>query len=146
MTQPHVLRRGPHTTRSLLMPNLFINPSILRAGDVGVLLAGGALVVALSVFAWSGGKGDTAIIRAAGQIVGTASLTHIQNFSINGPLGTTRIEIEPGRARIARDPSPRQLCVKQGWLTRSGQAALCLPNQVSLEIRGSTTVYDTLGY
>jgi hypothetical protein len=119
---------------------------MLRAGDVGVLLAGTGLVAALTVFAWGGGRGDTAVIRAAGQIVQTTALTHAQSFTVDGPLGTTRIEIEPGRARIARDPSPRQLCVKQGWLTQSGQAALCLPNQVSLEIRGRTSAYDTLGY
>ena len=119
---------------------------MLRIGDLGVLLTGAAFVVTLTVFAWDGGRGDTAVIRAAGQIVQTTALTHAQSFTIDGPLGTTRIEIEPGRARIARDPSPRQLCVKQGWLTQSGQAALCLPNQVSLEIRGRTSAYDTLGY
>lgn len=119
---------------------------LLRSGDVGVLLAGAGVVVALTVFSWGGDRGDTAVIRAAGQVIETASLTHAQRFDVNGPLGTTRIEIEPGRARIARDPSPRQLCVKQGWLTQSGQAALCLPNQVSLEIRGGTARYDTLGY
>ncbi len=119
---------------------------MLRAGDIGVLLAGAGCVVGLTMFAWGGGRGDTAIIRAAGQVVETASLTRARSVSVSGPLGTTQIEIEPGRARIARDPSPRQLCVKQGWLTQSGQAALCLPNQVSLEIRGRTTAYDTLGY
>lgn len=119
---------------------------ILRAGDIGVLLAGGGLVAALTVFAWGGDRGDTAVIRAAGQIVKTTALTHAQSFSVNGPLGTTKIEVEPGRARVVADPSPRQLCVKQGWLTISGQAALCLPNQVSLEIRGRTSAYDTLGY
>lgn len=119
---------------------------LLRGGDVGVLLASGFFVVALTVWAWGGDRGDTAVIRAAGQVVETVSLARTRTFAVNGPLGTTQIEIEPGRARIARDPSPRQLCVKQGWLTQSGQAALCLPNQVSLEIRGRTTAYDTLGY
>jgi hypothetical protein len=119
---------------------------LLRAGDVGVLLTGAGCVIALTIFSWGGDRGDHVVIRAAGQIVDTVSLTHAQRFSISGPLGATQIEIEPGRARIARDPSPRQLCVKQGWLTQSGQAALCLPNQVSVEIRGRTTVYDTLGY
>jgi len=119
---------------------------LLRAGDLGVLLAGAGLVAALTVFAWSGDRGDTAVIRAAGQVIQTTALTHAQRFSVSGPLGATQIEIEPGRARIARDPSPRQLCVKQGWLTQSGQAALCLPNQVSLEIRGRAPAYDTLGY
>jgi hypothetical protein len=119
---------------------------LLRAGDVGVLLAGSGLVGALTVFAWGGERGDTVVIRAAGQVVQTAALTRVQTFSVDGPLGTTQIEIEPGRARVARDPSPRQLCVKQGWLTHSGQAALCLPNQISLEIRGHAPAYDTLGY
>jgi hypothetical protein len=118
----------------------------LRAGDLAVLLAGAGGVVTLTLFAWGGEHGDTAVIRAAGQVVETTALTRAQTFSVNGPLGTTQIEIEPGRARIARDPSPRQLCVKQGWLTQSGQAALCLPNQVSLEIRGRSAAYDTLGY
>jgi hypothetical protein len=119
---------------------------MLRVGDMGVLLAGGGLVIALTLWAWGGNRGDTVVIRAAGQIVETAALTRAQTFSVNGPLGTTQIEIEPGRARVAADPSPRQLCVKQGWLTLSGQAALCLPNQVSLEIRGRAPAYDTLGY
>ena len=119
---------------------------ILRAGDIGVLLVGTGLVAALTVYAWGGDRGDTAVIRAAGQVVKTAPLTHAQSIWVDGPLGTTRIEIEPGRARVAADPSPRQLCVKQGWLTLSGQAALCLPNQVSLEIRGRAPAYDTLGY
>jgi hypothetical protein len=120
--------------------------SLLRMGDVGVLLAGSSLVVALTLWAWGGNRGDTAVIRAAGRVIKTAALTRAQTFSVNGPLGTTQVEIQPGRARIARDPSPRQLCVKQGWLTQSGQAALCLPNQVSLEIRGHRPSYDTLGY
>ena len=119
---------------------------LLRAGDLGVLLAGAGLVAALTVFAWSGDRGDTAVIRAAGQVIQTATLTHAQRFSVSGPLGATQIEIEPGRARIARDPSPRQLCVKQGWLTQSGQAALCLPNQVSLELLGGEKNYDSLNY
>jgi hypothetical protein len=119
---------------------------IFRTGDVGMLLAGSGLVVALTLFAWGGGHGDTAVIRAAGQVVKTVALTHAQRISIHGPLGTTQIEIEPGRARVATDPSPRQLCVQRGWLTQSGEAALCLPNQVSLEILGRNPSHDTLGY
>ncbi len=118
----------------------------LRAGDVGVLLAGSVLVITLTLWAWGGDRGDVAVIRAAGRVVQTAALTRPQTFSVSGPLGITRIEIAPGRARVASDPSPRQLCVKQGWLTLAGQAALCLPNQVSLEIRGRAPAYDTLGY
>lgn len=121
---------------------------MLKAGDFGVLAAGTATVAALAWHAWfaPAATADTAVIRAAGRVVHTASLARAQTFSVAGPLGATRVEIEPGRARIARDPSPRQLCVKQGWLARAGDAALCLPNQVSLELTGRQSPYDTLGY
>ena len=111
-----------------------------------MLLAGAGAVAALAVSAWSGGAGDTVVIRAAGKVVETATLARARTFAVPGPLGTTQVEIAPGRARVAADPSPRQLCVKQGWLSRAGEAALCLPNQVSVEIRGRDPAYDTLGY
>lgn len=116
------------------------------AGDAAVLLAGAAVVVASAMWAWNGEGGDIAVIRTAGAIVRNVPLDRAATVSVRGPLGPTRIEIEPGRARIAADPSPRQLCVKQGWLTTAGQAALCLPNQVSLEIRGRMSPHDTLAY
>lgn len=121
---------------------------MLKHGDIGVLAAGTVTVAALAWHAWFAptDAADTAIIRAAGQVVRTATLTHAQAFTVAGPLGITRIEIVPGRARIQADPSPRQLCVKQGWLARAGDAALCLPNQVSLELSGRQPAYDTLGY
>ena len=121
---------------------------MLKSGDVGVLAGAAATVAALAWWAWFAPSttADTAIIRAAGRIVHSVSLAQAQTLAVPGPLGITRIEIEPGRARIQADPSPRQLCVKQGWLARAGEAALCLPNQVSLELRGRQSPYDTLGY
>ncbi len=120
--------------------------TVWRTGDAGVVLAGLAAVIALGAHAWSRGPAERAIVRAAGSIVETPALTRAHTVSVKGPLGMTLIEIEPGRARIARDPSPRQLCVRQGWLSQAGDTALCLPNQVSLEIRGRDTLHDTLAY
>jgi len=34
--------------------------------------------------------------------------------------------------------------VRQGWLSRPGEVAVCAPNQVSVEIRGGA--YDSLSY
>ena len=121
---------------------------MLKPGDYGVLTAGVALVVTLAWRAWFAPStaADTALVRAAGQLVHSVPLTRAQTLVVSGPLGPTRIAIEPGRARVVADPSPRQLCVKQGWLVQAGDAALCLPNQVSLELRGRAMPYDSLGY
>lgn len=119
---------------------------LLRPGDWLTLVLGCALVASLVVTFWSGAHGDTLLIRAQGKIYEQVSLRRAHTYSVPGPLGITLVEIQPGRARIARDPSPRQLCVKQGWLSHAGEAALCLPNQVSIEIRGKARAYDSLAY
>ena len=95
---------------------------------------------------WQGGAGDKVIIRSGGKIVAEASLFKDQTIPVSGPLGTSIVIIQDSRARVKTDPSPRQYCVKQGWLSRSGEAAICLPNQVSVEISGAKKLYDTLNY
>lgn len=121
---------------------------MLRIGDIGVLAGGSAAVAALVWQAWFAptDAAETAVIRAGGEIVRTVALSRAQTIAVPGPLGVTRVEIGDGRARVQADPSPRQLCVRQGWLARAGEAALCLPNQVSLELAGRHTAHDTLAY
>ncbi|HJW25759.1 MAG TPA: NusG domain II-containing protein [Rhodocyclaceae bacterium] len=120
--------------------------SLFRAGDWLVLLAGGALVGATVPLLWQGGFADRAIIRQGGQVFAQVDLHARRQVEVPGPLGTTRISIEPGRARVVSDPGLRQYCVRQGWLSRPGQIAICAPNRVSLQIAGRTKAYDSLSY
>lgn len=119
---------------------------LIRPGDVVVLAAGIALVTGLVWHAVERPQGTLATVRAGGKVVLTTALTHPRVLRVAGPLGTTLIEFEPGRARVRADPSPRQLCVRQGWLSRAGDAALCLPNQVSLELQSDAVRVDTRAY
>lgn len=120
--------------------------ALLRAGDVIVLL-GGLAVVGLALLALSrAGAPDAAIVRAGGKVVAEVDLRTARVIEVPGPLGLTRIEIEPGRARVAADPGPRQYCVRQGWLSQAGAVAICAPNEVSLSLRGRGGDYDSLNY
>lgn len=118
----------------------------LRPGDWVTAFAGAALVAALFPLAWGGGKGATVVIRSGGKVVAEADLDRDREIDVAGPLGTTVVRIESRRVRIASDPGPRQYCVKQGWLQHAGEAALCLPNQVAVELAGSGKPYDSLSY
>ena len=117
----------------------------MRWGDWSVLLVSLLLVVSAYPLLWQGGRADLAVIRSGGKIIAEFPLNTSKTFSVQGALGTTIIEIQAGRARVQADPSPRQYCVKQGWLTRPGALALCAPNQVSLSLRGDSG-YDSLSY
>lgn len=118
----------------------------LKPGDWLTALLGMALVTSLFLTLWSQAAGTSLIIRSGGKIVAQADLARNREFSIAGPLGTTVVSVENQRVRVAKDPSPRQYCVKQGWLSHAGEAALCLPNQVSVELAGAIKRYDSLSY
>lgn len=118
----------------------------LKPGDWLVIVAGMISVASLFSLLWSGGSGTAIIIRSGGKVVTEASLNRNREFEIQGPLGTTLIQVKDRQVRIARDPSPRQYCVQQGWLSHAGEAALCLPNQVAVELLGAVKHYDSLAY
>lgn len=118
----------------------------LKAGDWAVSLAGAVLVAALAAICWRQGSAGRVLIRSAGKPFAELSLSIPQRIAVPGPLGVTEIEIRNGVVRVARDPGPRQLCVHQGWLTRAGQLAICLPNRVSIEVVGRDRSHDSLAY
>ena len=110
------------------------------------MFLGGILVALLAIKLWTGNLADKAIIRSGGKIFREVSLSHDQLIEVPGRLGISSIRIQHRKARIVSDPSPRQYCVRQGWLQQAGEIALCLPNQVSVELAGSRKKYDSLNY
>ena len=128
----------------MTMPDTMLH--YIRPGDWLTLLLGGTAVVMLSLMLWSGDMADRAIIRSGGKIFSVVPLSHDQRIEVRGPLGNSIVAIQNRKARIASDPSPRQYCVRQGWLQRAGEIAICLPNQVSVEMAGSRKKYDSLNY
>ncbi len=118
----------------------------LRMGDGLVLAAALVFSVGSALVLWQGGRPDKAIIKAGGQVFAEVELSAPRIVEVPGPLGTTRIEVQPGRARVASDPGPRQYCVRQGWLASAGAVAICAPNQVSLALSGRRADYDSLNY
>jgi hypothetical protein len=120
--------------------------SHLKAGDYLIFLSGCLLTTLLATTLWQGTAADKAIIRSGGKIFSVVPLSRNQLISVPGPLGISQIAIHNLQARIASDPGPRQYCVRQGWLKQAGEIAICLPNQVSVELSGRKKNYDSLNY
>lgn len=120
--------------------------ALLLPGDWLIIGLAAALVGLSIPMFWQGGMADRAIIRQEGQVFADIDLKARKQIEVPGPLGTTLIAVEPGRARVVSDPGPRQYCVRQGWLMRPGEIAICAPNRVSVQIAGRTKVYDSISY
>ncbi|MCL6556480.1 MAG: NusG domain II-containing protein [Burkholderiales bacterium] len=120
--------------------------SHVRLGDWLILAGGLTGVLALGLAQLGGDVPRRAVVRAGGEVVAEVDLAAPRRILAQGPLGVSVIEVEAGRVRVAADPGPRQLCVRQGWLSHAGDIALCLPNQVSVELVGSKRRFDSLVY
>ena len=118
----------------------------LLLGDYLIVLLGLVLVVYLFKTLWHAEHAAKLQIRQGEQVFATLSLNQDRVVEITGPLGTSTIEIKQGKVRFVSSPCANQYCVHQGWLHRAGQAAICLPNRVSLELLGAKKSYDSLNY
>lgn len=115
-------------------------------GDVLVILFSLVFVGYLFTILWHSEQATKLQIRLGDKIYATYSLAQNRSIDIQGPIGITRILIANGKARFAHSPCPNKYCVHQGWLSHQGQAAICLPNQVSLELLGGEKPFDSLNY
>lgn len=118
----------------------------LLLGDYLIILLGLVLVAYLFKTLWHAEHAAKLQIRQGDQVVATLSLNQDRVMEIKGPLGVSKIEIKQGKVRFLSSPCANQYCVHQGWLHRAGQAAICLPNRVSLELLGAKKSYDSLNY
>ena len=118
----------------------------LLLGDWLVMLASMLGVLYLFQTLWSNEHAAKVQIRLGDKVYATYSLNQQRDIHVHGKLGDAVISIAQGKARFAQSPCHTQYCVHQGWLTHAVQAAICLPNQISLELLGENKPYDSLNY
>ena len=116
------------------------------AGDWLVILIGIIAVGFMFQQFWSFSPASKLKIRQGNKIVGTYDLNQTRDLRIHGALGDSLISILQGKVRFRQSPCNNQYCVHQGWLSHAGQVAICLPNQISLQLMGAKSSYDSLNY
>jgi len=115
-------------------------------GDWGVILASFPLIIFAFQKFWVFEHASLLKIRQGNQIIGTFDLNQSRELQIKGPIGVSYISIQQGKVRFKQSPCHNQYCVHQGWLSHAEQVAICLPNQISLQLMGSKNSYDSLNY
>ena len=78
-------------------------------------------------------------VRCNNELVKRLKLTdgYHETFTVQGENGVhNTVEIDGKRVRIAESNCHDQVCVRTGWLTRAGQASVCLPSRVVVKLTG----------
>jgi len=87
-------------------------------------------------------RGVEVAIESEGKRLGPYPLTEDRILKIRGPLGLTEIEIRDGRVRVKASPCRNKICMRQGWISHSGEALICLPNRVIVYVYGESRPSD----
>jgi hypothetical protein len=82
--------------------------------------------------------GSDVVIRSDDRVTGRYSLDEDRLVDVPGPMGSTTIRVERGRARVESSPCPNKFCVNTGTVGREGGLIVCVPNRVIVTVGKGT--------
>ncbi|HHV60784.1 MAG TPA: NusG domain II-containing protein [Clostridiaceae bacterium] len=85
-----------------------------------------------------------AVIRYEDQTIRRINIDTVDKlmeFTVNG-IYNNKILVEKGRIRVIESDCPDQVCVRTGWLTKTGELAVCVPNRLMIKIEGENLEID----
>ena len=92
-------------------------------------------VLSVGVMLFTRRGGDRVIVEISGERVGEYSLIENKEIEING--GTNILVIKNGEAYLSYADCPDHTCVRTGKIKYVGQSIVCLPNKVTITVKGS---------
>lgn len=121
---------------------------LFKPADIIILISAGFLTFWLYSVFWfdnsQQGKADRLLLQFADNDAIEYPLNKEQVITIKGRLGPTLIEIKQGKARFIHSSCRNQFCVFHGWLTVAGDTTACLPNRISISLKGTASNYDAI--
>ncbi|MDD4237270.1 MAG: NusG domain II-containing protein [Desulfotomaculaceae bacterium] len=95
------------------------------------------------------GEGLTIEIHKNGQLYRQMPLSEAadEEIKITDSEGHYNVvEIKDGQVRVKEADCPNQICVKTGWLSKTGQISFCAPNKLKVIIKGESNGVDATSY
>lgn len=112
-----------------------------------IILAAVLIIVGIAIsYILSFGQetGSNLTISCDGEKFGSYSLYEDREIEVKQNDHINKVTIKNGVVSMSFSDCRGQDCIHQGEITKSGEAIICLPNKVVLEIEGGDAKYDTL--
>lgn len=127
-----------------------INQGLLlfKPADIVIILSAGILTAWLYSIFWfessQQGEANTLLVQFAQGTPVEYALSQDQVITIDGQIGPSLIEIKQGKARFIHSSCRNQFCVFHGWLIIAGDTTACLPNRISISLKGVDHNFDAI--
>jgi len=113
----------------------------VKPADIVSFLLIGFFFLLLVWVGWGGQAGRTVEIRVDKRVY-RYPLDEDRVFDWQTDHGKGRVEIKGGKVRMLESSCRDQICVRKGWIFREGDAIICMPNHVVVEILPGREVID----
>ena len=87
-------------------------------------------------------SGQFARVRVNGEVVTTLDL---RGGDVRREISGLTVCVKDGCVSVSDASCPDRVCVESGEISRSGQAIVCVPNRVSIEVVGTSAVDAVAG-
>ena len=114
-----------------------VNEKAKSSHRLDVIIISSLLIVSLLLLLFTflfKTEGAVAVVEINGETVGEYSLTENGAFILNG--GTNTLVIEDGAASLINSTCPDHTCEGIGKVRFVGQTIICLPNRLTVTVRG----------
>lgn len=85
---------------------------------------------------WLAPPGRRIVVTDGERLLYQARLDQAGLVDIDGPLGTSRLRLDPDGARIVQAPCPLKICMQMGPVRRQGELIACVPNRILVQVEG----------
>ncbi len=80
---------------------------------------------------------DYAYVYYENDLIKEIDLNINNTYVVNGYNGEVIIEVNNKQIRVNEENSPYNICSNQGYISKSNQQIICLPNKIVIEIGGN---------
>lgn len=99
-----------------------------------LIIFGLIIVVSLAGFFMFGKSGEYAIISSDGKPLDTVSLSESGDYEYEELRGVV-FTVENNSIRISHNDCKDLICVRTGAVSHNGEAVVCMPKKISVEIK-----------
>ena len=71
--------------------------------------------------------------------------TKLKEYKVKGYNGDVYIKAGDGKVKVVEEKSPLHLCSKQGYISKSYETIVCLPNKIVIKLESNDDLDVTVG-
>ena len=84
---------------------------------------------------------NNALVYYEDKLVLTIDLTlEEQEYTVEGYNGPVKITAGNGKVKVEDEDSPLHLCSKQGYISKSYESIVCLPNKIVIKLESASSL------